>query len=88
MWQFSGKLLGSPASSHKLPITVQRKREAPVLQTSRGFFRGPRGDGPTLGAQGLRYQAKLIMLGVCPGKKVRKGVSHGATGYPLRGTYL
>lgn len=26
LWHFSGKLLGSPASGHKLPIAVQRKK--------------------------------------------------------------
>ena len=82
LWRFSDKLLGSPASTHKLPIAVQRKK--PRYSRRAGASLGPLGgNGPTLGAEGIRYQVQLIMPRVWPWKKVRKGVSNGATGYSV-----
>jgi hypothetical protein len=44
LWQFSGKLLGSPASGNEHSCA---EKEAPVPRTSRGFFRALLGPADT-----------------------------------------
>ena len=81
------KLLGSPASSHKLPITLQRKRK-PRYSDEQGLLGGPSGGWANTQSTGNYATKRTDYARGVPREESEKGSVPRRDGLPPKRTYL